>query len=402
MKNLKLICLLFCLFLTIFIFNNCGTGQKAFEKEILKLFPNSKITWSREFSEERVSFKASKNCIVISTKNGKQKKLTFVNFKDSTDWSPPEEVYPYRWYDLVGKDKDQLLILKSADECRSESYVFDKHGKQLFKVSGIEGLTPSPNGKYYFTKASLDCINNLWVYNNKGEEIWKFKTYPGLWQVEALSDSSLIYFDFENCFLFNPFTGKEIWRISFTQFHDAIMAGPDFAPSKNGDYFILFNGWAIFSMNKSGKILWKKNKKQYTVSLSDDGRFVGVYGKDDKSAPKTLSLLDNFNGGELIWSVVIDANLRDCRNNIGGVRFIGDKIYLLPGISSFFCTGIYFDPKWKRSTYIFEFDPSTGKLLKQNKYKGVLQVIEVAEKKAYFLTIDKSGHKHLCRIEENN
>ncbi|KPL04413.1 MAG: hypothetical protein AMJ90_00880 [candidate division Zixibacteria bacterium SM23_73_2] len=394
LKNLKVVCFSFCLLFILFTFHGFVVGQTTPEKEILKVFPNSEITWSMEFSGKIVNFKTIGDCIAILTKNGNQKMITFINYKDSVKWSVSDDIGHFLWYDLVDQRDEKLLVLTGKGI--GEAHVFNNKGKNIWKLTrNIGGLHSSPSSEFYYTKQNIHSYDPLRVYNEDGGELWSLHL-SGDWQVEALSDSELLCFYLDHCYLFNALTGKEIWKFRFTDNRPFFYGFPEFTCSYDENYFVLFNGWTLFSFDRNSNQLWNKNERHFSSAISEYGRFVALYGKSNKE-PKVLSLLDNLNGGKVIWSQTIETEEKESCNNYGALYFDGTKLYLLTGIIDYyFFTGV----KQTMATFCFEIDPNTGRFLSKDKFNGVLQVVNGIEKIVYFLTIDKSGIKYLYRIEK--
>lgn len=397
--------ILILLFIVLVLIGHTQTDTPVFSKSqetISKLFPNSKITWSKEIDAEFVNFKATSTSIAISTKNDGKKSLEYINFEKGISWEIDSQKFSYKYYYLVGGAEQRILAENPKHESLVETNVFDQAGKYLFQVRTISTLQASPNGRYYHTVGSMTSYNRLKLFDAEGQLLWSREISGMDWFAKALSDSELICEGSAGCYLLDAFSGEEIWKISRNQYKHVL---PGYKlkhihPSSNGKHFVLFHGDGIVSLDRRGKILWLKGIPGTVlfVTISDDGRFVSVYSKERRDGKESkLALLDNLDQGKIIWSRPIKTEKKDGTSNIGGLEIAGDFVRLIPGIVQYRVqTGITSDMQ----TFCFQIDPENGELLNQYTIDGVLELLKTEKKKIYYLLVHKRDKKEIFRIEQ--
>ena len=367
---------------------------------IKKAFPNSKITWSKEIEGEMVNFKATSTALAIMIGNGDQRKIKFINFKDTTEWQIECDHNSCRYYDMIGGDSPKLLI-KKVDWILG-TRVIDGKGEEIFDLSLKSWLYPSPSARYYYTRDNPDSYNELKVYDAEGQFLWKRKT-PGLkmWLTQALSDSELIYKDYQGCILLNALTGEEIWSIPRPKFAQTIMGASKISAACNGVYFIITDSHGLISINNKGKILWTKKIERtiLAAAISEDGKFVAVYAQKRNAKDGTrLELLENLNKGEPMWSIPIETPIKDVPSDIHGLSIRGDIVSLTPGVVPYYISrGI--TPEMQ--TFYFEIDKGNGELLDEYTIGGVSETMNADTRKLHFLLVDAKEKKQIFRIEQS-
>lgn len=366
---------------------------------IKKAFPNSEITWSEKIEGEMVTYRATATALAISTVYDKKMSIKFVNFMDKNDWSIDCKYNLCRGYDVLNADEPKLLI-EGLSQNRAITSLYNGNGELLFKVQADSWLSPSPKLKYFHTRDNSDYHNLLEVYDSEGKFLWKRGTPHGkIWFAQALSDSELIYLDSERCVLLDACTGEEIWKISSGKFDHIIHGFPAISPASNGKYFIIVDFNGVVSINKKGEILWMKNIPMtvLTNSVSKDGKFIALYTeKPGENGIKKLELLNNFNEGEILWSVSIDTDIKDIPSSIHGLKLEGNIVSLVPGYPFYYDKGI----GSKMHTIYLYIDSEKGTLLDQRITEGVGQTFQYGGKVLSYILIDKDTHKEIFRIEQ--
>ncbi|KPL04494.1 MAG: hypothetical protein AMJ90_00695 [candidate division Zixibacteria bacterium SM23_73_2] len=397
MKDLRVTWFFLGLSIVVLILYTFAIGQTASDKEILQLFPNSRISWSKEIDANIVNYKASQKVIAISITNDGTKSLKFINFEKGFEWSINGNTYPQYLYYIVGEDK--LSVIGLGERNLLETNIFNEKGEHLFRVKSKSGLYASPGGRYFHTKNNMDSYNDLEVYDSTGKLLWSRSVPPGDWHAEALSDSELIYVDNRGCFLINPFSEEEIWEIPSLLFRSVVAGGLDIEKSATG-HFTLFDGKGIASVSQDGKLLWLKKSSEniLSVSLSQNGRFIAVYSiGQGKNAKPNLTLLDNFNEGKMIWERELNTQKRDIRSSVGAVRIGSELVTVMPGaISYYFGEGITPDIR----TFFFIIDPRTGEFRREYVLPGAVYSLKVKNKSKHFWLTASTDKKKIYIIDE--
>lgn len=386
--------------LTLIAYGQVDSSSSKTQEDITKLFPNSKITWSKEIEGEMVNFRATSTALAIMTGNRDKKSIEFINFEDTTEWSIDCHGKSCLYYDIIGEDESKLWI-RGLKNGRIQTRVIKNKGEEIINMNLKSWLDPSPSEKYYYTSDNPDSYNQLKVYDSNGKFLWKRKT-PGLkvWFVHALSDSELIYMDYQGCFMLDAVNGDEIWKIPKGEFGVATMGLPNFFTSLNGKYFILTDNYDILSIENKGQILWVKKVPGVILaaSISNNGKFVTLYTEKLKAKDgKKLELLDNFNNGDLIWDSQIKTPIQDVPSDIHGLKINYNIVSLTPGMVLYYTSeGITTDMQ----TFCFEFDSENGELLNQYTIDGVLEIVGTKKKNNYYWLVHKGDKKEIFRFEQ--
>ncbi|MGB2698612.1 MAG: hypothetical protein WBD28_12245 [Candidatus Zixiibacteriota bacterium] len=367
---------------------------------IKKAFPNSKITWSKEIQGEMVNFRATPTALAIMIGNGDKKKIKYVNFKDSSEWSIDCHNKSCLYYDIIG-EYDPKLWIRGLKDRMPYTRVINYKGDEIINMKLKSWLNPSPFAKYYYTSDNPDIYNQLKVYDTNGKFLWIRKT-PGLkvWFVHALSDSELIYVDYQGCFLLDAFTGQKIYKIQREKYGH-ISGFFKISTALNGEYFTITDADNIASIDNDGKVLWiKENEEEIlATALSEDGKFVATYnGKSRAKDGKRLQFFDNFNNGMLIWVSPIKTPIHDIPSDIHGLKIKHNVVYLTPGMVPYY-TSKGITPEMQ--TFYFDIDPEKGTLLDQRIAEGVAETFQYSGKVLSYILIDKDTHKEIFRIEQD-
>ena len=370
------------------------------QEMIKKAFPNSKITWSKQIEGEMVNFRAISNALAIMIVNVDQRNIRFKNFKDTTDWLMECDNISCRQYDLVGGDEPKLLI-RGFEHGMSKTKVINTQGKEIFDLNLKSWLSPSPSGKYYYASIAMESYKQPEAYDSTGSLLWKREEYTGgEWFAKSLSDSELIYEDRTGLYLLDAFSGKEIWKISKSQYAQIVPGSKYFSPASNGKFFILFNGRGLVSLDRQGEILWRKRSSYsvFYIDISHDGRFVSIYSRDSfESKENRLVLVDNLDQGETIWSNAVKTGRYEGTSNVGGLEISGDIVRLVPWIVDYRVqTGITQD----MHTLCYQIDSETGKLLRQFNLPGVVEIIKDQTETRHFLLLETSTEKGIYKISK--
>ncbi len=368
---------------------------------IKKAFPNSKITWSEEIQGEMVNFRATSNALAIMIGDGDKRKIEFFNFKDSIEWSIDCHDKSCLYYDIIGED-DPKLWIRGIKDGMPYTRVINSKGEEIINMKLESWLDPSPSAEYYYTSDNPDIYNQLKVYDSNGKFLWIRKT-PGLkvWFVHALSDSELIYMDYQGCLMLNALNGEVIWNIHKEEFSELTMGIPEFSTSSNGKYLIMRDIHDILSVDNEGKILWMKKVPTVILasSISDNGKFVVLYTKKLKTSDgKKLEILDNFNKGKQIWDSRIETVIKDVPSDIHGLKIKHNVVYLTPGIVSYY-TDEGITPEIQ--TFYFDIDSEKGTILDQRVAEGVAETFQYGGKLLSYILIDRNTHKEIFRIEQD-
>ncbi len=372
------------------------------QEMISNLFPNSKITWSEELEGEMVNFRTTSTALAIMIGNGDKRKIEFVNFKDTTEWSIDCDKRSCRQYKMVGGDEPKLLI-RGFKHGMAKTKVIDAQGEEVFDLTLKSWLSPSPSGRYYYTVDNQDSYNVLEVYDATGTFSWKREEYGGGdWFSHALSDSQLIYEDKTGCYLLNAFSGEEFWKIPRSQYRHILtwFKFIDIISSSNAKYFVLYNGDGLVSFNSEGRVLWQEKTpvRVFSAGISDDGSYISVYsGEKTYSPEKELCLMDNLRQGKILWRVSVNTERGDLTNSAEGLKIAGGIVRLIPGIVDYgFRRGITPDMQ----TFCFQIDPENGKLLDESIIDGVCETFETDSGRTHYLLIHKGDKKEIFRIEQ--
>jgi hypothetical protein len=384
-------------------YTQTGNPDLVNPQEIIKkAFPNSKITWSKEIQGEMVNFKATSTALAIMIGNGNERKIKFINFKDTTEWSIDCPNKSCREYKMVGGDELKLLI-RGFKDGMPQTKVIDGIGEEIFDLTLKTWLAPSPSGIYYYTRNNPGSYNLLEVYDSEGRFVWKRTEYPGGdWLAQALSDSELIYEDRTGCYLLDALSGEEISKISRNLYRHTLPGFKlkDAVPASNGKYFVLFHGDGLVSLNAEKGILWLKETPGtvFYVAISDDGRFVSVYSKERRNGKESkLALMDNLDQGKIIWSSAVKTEGYEGTSNIGGLEIVGDIVRLIPRIVDYRVqTGITPDMR----TLCYQIDGETGKLLREFVLPGVVEFIRDRGKTMHLFLLGVTDEKQIHRICE--
>jgi outer membrane protein assembly factor BamB len=367
---------------------------------IKKAFPNSKITWSEEIEGEMVNFRANSTALAILIANGDKRKIKFINFKDTTEWSIDCDKNSCRQYDLVGGDEPKLLI-RGFENGMSKTKVINTQGEEIFDLNLKSWLSPSPSGKYYYVRGAMESYKQPEAYDSTGRLMWKREEYTGgEWFAMSLSDSELIYEDHTGLYLLDAFSGVEIWKISKSQYAQIVPGSKYFSPATNGEFFVLFNGRGLVSMDRQGEILWRKRSAYvvFYIDISHDGRFVSIYSRDSfESKENRLVFADNLDQGETIWSSSVKNERYEGTSNVGGLEISGDIVRLVPGIVDYRVqTGI----TREMQTLCYQIDSEAGKLLRQFNLPGVVEIIKDQSEIRNFLLLETTEKQiyGICKV----
>lgn len=396
-------------FLTVFIsyfaililsYAQTNVPELANAQELIKkAFPNAKVTWSEEMEGEMVNFRATSTALAIMIGNGDKRKIKFNNLRDTTEWSIDCDINSCRQYKLVEGEKPKLLIWGFEDS-HFETRAIGGKGEEIFDLSLRSWLAPSPSGRYYYAFGAMESYKQLEVYDSTGIFMWKREEYAGgEWFAKSLSDSELIYEDRTGLYLLDAFSGKEIWKISESQYAEIVPGSKHFSPASNGEFFVLFNGRGLVSLNRKGEILWRKRSSYsvFYIDISYDGRWVSIYSRDSfESKENRLALVNNLDQGETIWSSVVKIERYEGTSNIGGLEIVGDVVRLIPRIVDYRVqTGITPD----MHTLFYQIDSETGKLVRQFSLPGVTETIKDQSEIEHFL-LAETTEKQIYQIRE--
>jgi len=369
---------------------------------IKKAFPNSKITWSKEIRGEMVNFRATSTALAIMIGNGDKRKMRFINFRDTTEWSIDFDKISCRQYDIVGGEEPKLLI-RGFKHGIAKTKVINTQGEEIFDLTLESWLLPSPSGRYYYTADNMDSYNVLGVYDSGGTLLWERKEYQGgEWFSHALSDSELIYEDKTGCYLLNSYSGEKIWTTPTNQYRNILtwFKSIHIICSSNAKYFVLYNGSGLVSFSSGGRVLWQEKAPVtvFSAAISDDGRYVSVYSGEKIDSPeKELRLMDNLLAGKTLWRVSVKTERKDLTNSAGGLEMEAGIVRLIPGIV---------DYRFRRgmapniSTFCYEIDRDTGELLKEFVLPGAAEISEDENQTRHFLLLETTPDKETYEIFE--
>ncbi len=238
-------------------------------------------------------------------------------------------------------------------------YFFDKSGKLLWNKSGefyIHSVAASLNGKYivagegwtpsdsvykrtYFgqkTWGSNDEISyNIYLFNNKGDLLWKYKTYGPVSSVAITPDGKYIVAGSIGgyIYLFNN-KGDLLWKyktygnvrsISITRGGEYIVVGS--WEDITGDDWP--DSGYIYFFDKDGNLLWKykTGDEVSSVAITPDGNYV-VAGSADNNVyffDKDGNLLWKYKTGSGVWSVAITPDGNYILSGSGGSIYFFNK-----------------------------------------------------------------------------
>ncbi len=358
------------------------------------LFSNTKTTWTKEFSDSIVNFKALGNFIAVSFGTREESNIYFKNFERDKEWILSGKEFPYYDYFLVGGDTIRLMQRDVEYESCSEVRVFSRVKELLWKVRTSVCFMPSPNGIFYYSGSDQAEGAPLEAFNNEGKLLWTVMNRWGCTDVEALGDSTVVFVDGNELFLYDLTSGRQMWT-------DTSLGRQcwELATARNGKDFIVFDTDRIYSLNRFEELKWTRNDMGvvYYGAISVDGAFVAVQARKDKDNTKSIiALLDNKKKGKTLWITEIDeqgksSNLRDV------LLFRRDYIQLMPDAADYFYrTGITEDMK----TYICKINRKNGKLISSHVLPGNVQLIEEnGEVTGYYQLQVISGKKILTRVE---
>jgi hypothetical protein len=201
-------------------------------------------------------------------------------------------------------------------------------------------------------------------------------------------------------YLLDAFSGVEIWKISKSQYAQIVPGSKYFSPATNGEFFVLFNGRGLVSMDRQGEILWRKRSAYvvFYIDISHDGRFVSIYSRDSfESKENRLVFADNLDQGETIWSSSVKNERYEGTSNVGGLEISGDIVRLVPGIVDYRVqTGI----TREMQTLCYQIDSEAGKLLRQFNLPGVVEIIKDQSEIRNFLLLETTEKQiyGICKV----
>jgi hypothetical protein len=369
------------------------------QEDITRLFPNAKITWSKEIEGEMVNFKASPISVAISTKKGEKQTLEYINFKEGISWEIDGEKYPYYYNYLIGTEEQKILVEEYPHESVFITNVFNTEGEQVFELEKNAKIMASPNGKYYYTTHNLASWTSLRVFDESGKQLWLADTPNSDWQVEPLSDSELIYHDYSTCILYDALSGHTLWRISFKPYFKLIDTIARIVVSKDGNYFVIYDPNGLISLNRGGEVMWTNEEFHpiRSAALTHNGKYLALYfGTPRKRGEDNFVLLDNLNNGECKWSKCVDLGSRIPDYNVD-VKTEGDIISMLSAMPEYYyVTGI--NPR--TNTYNYQINLTTGKLVNQYTIDGVCETYGTDNGRIHYLLVDKGYKKEIFRFEQ--